>query len=68
MEKYRLERFRQGSPYAQKGINSQSSEHGFLWVLMKLGSPTSIFTFGFTLTKIAHENSADLLGRCLIWD
>lgn len=35
---------------------------------MKLGSPASVFAFGFMLAEIAHENSADLQGRCLIWD
>lgn len=52
-----MERPRWSSPYIQQGINSQSSDHEFLWVLMKLGSPTSVFAFGFKLAKIAHENS-----------
>lgn len=65
---YKMKRLRWRSPNAHQGINSQSSEHEFLWVLMKLGLPTSVFTFGFMLAKIAHENSADPQERCLVRD
>lgn len=56
-QEYRIERFRQGSPHAQKDINSQSSEHEFLWVLMKLGSPKyfQIYIYKNSIWKLSRS-------------